>query len=148
MKLSQLKPAEGSTKSTKRRGRGPGSGQGKTGGRGHKGQKSIAGYSRKKDFEGGQMPLVRRLPKRGFTNVFRKGYQEVNLDRLDKVGKEEIFPADMAEARLISDASGPVKVLGRGIVSSAKTVHAHKFSQSARKQIEEKGGKIVIIGSR
>jgi len=85
------------------------------------------------------MPLHRRLPKRGFTNVFRKEYQEVNLDRLDKVGKDEVHPADMAEARLISDASGPVKILGRGTISSAKTVHAHKFSESARKQIEDKG---------
>jgi len=148
MKLSQLKPAEGSRKNTKRLGRGPGSGQGKTAGRGHKGQKSIAGYSRKKGFEGGQMPIHRRLPKRGFTNIFRKSYQEVNLDRLDKIKKDEVLPADLAEARLISDASGPVKILGRGTLSSRKTVHAHKFSESARKQIEEKGGKIVIIGSR
>jgi len=148
MKLSHLKPAEGSRKNTKRLGRGPGSGQGKTAGRGHKGQKSIAGYSRKRGFEGGQMPIHRRIPKRGFTNIFRKSYQEVNLDRLDKIIKDEVGPADMAEFRLISDASGPVKILGRGILSSAKTIHAHKFSEGARKRIEEKGGKIVVIGSR
>ncbi|MDD8031338.1 MAG: 50S ribosomal protein L15 [Acidobacteriota bacterium] len=145
MNLSKLKPAEGAKKSNKRRGRGPGSGLGKTAGRGHKGQLAGAGYKRKWGFEGGQMPLYRRLPKRGFTNIFRVEYTEVNLDKLDKLSETEIGLKEMIEHRFIHNESELVKVLGKGNLSSAKTVRAHAFSQSARKKIEESGGKAIII---
>ncbi|MDH4198489.1 MAG: 50S ribosomal protein L15 [Candidatus Aminicenantes bacterium] len=146
MNLSSLRPAEGARKTRKRRGRGPGSGLGKTAGRGHKGQLAGAGYSQKRGFEGGQMPLVRRIPKRGFTNIFRQEYAEVNLDGLARVGKAEIGPKDMTEAGLIKNESERVKVLGRGDVTAALTVHAHKFSGSAVKKLEAKGGRAVLIG--
>jgi large subunit ribosomal protein L15 len=146
MNLSKLKPAQGSRKDRKRVGRGPGSGWGKTSGRGHKGQLSGSGYSRKRGFEGGQMPLTRRVPKRGFTNIFRDELAVVNLDRLAKLRKEEIGPKDMASHGLIKKETERVKVLGRGDLTSAKTVHAHVFSGSAAKKIEAKGGKAVVIG--
>ncbi len=146
MNLSKLKPAEGAKKSDKRRGRGPGSGLGKTAGRGHKGQLAGAGYKRKWGFEGGQMPLHRRLPKRGFNNRFRVEYTEVNLDRLDKIPEKEIGPKEMVEYRLIHKETELVKVLGRGNLSSAKTIKAQAFSQSALKKIEESGGQAIIIG--
>lgn len=148
MKLSELHPATGSRKNKRRVGRGPGSGRGKTSGRGTKGQKSISGYSRKPGFEGGQMPLVRRVPKRGFTNIFRKEYRPLNLDRIDKIENETIGLKEMAEAGLIKNESERVKILGNGAISSTKTIHAHKFSESARKKIEDAGGKAVLIGSR
>ena len=146
MNLSKLKQAEGAKKSDKRRGRGPGSGLGKTAGRGHKGQLAGAGYKRKWGFEGGQMPLHRRLPKRGFNNKFRVEYTEVNLDRLDKIPEKEIGPKEMVEYRLIHKETELVKVLGRGNLSSAKTIKAQAFSQSALKKIEESGGQAIIIG--
>ena len=147
MNLSRLRPAAGSRKNRKRVGRGPGSGPGKTAGKGSKGHLQGAGYSRMRAFEGGQMPLARRIPKRGFTNVFREEYAEVNLDRIDKIAKSEIGPGDMVAAGLIKkSAAGRVKILGRGNLSSAKTVQAHKFSESARTKIEEKGGKVLLIG--
>jgi large subunit ribosomal protein L15 len=146
MTLSNLKPAPGSRKDRKRVGRGPGSGWGKTAGRGSKGQLQGSGYSRLRGFEGGQMPLVRRIPKRGFTNIFREDIAVVNLDRLAKVRKEEIGPKEMAAAGLIKKESERVKVLGRGDLSSAKTVHAHEFSASALKKIEARGGQAVVIG--
>jgi len=146
MNLSKLKPAQGSRKDRKRVGRGPGSGLGKTSGRGHKGQLSGSGYSRKRGFEGGQMPLARRIPKRGFTNIFRVEAAVVNLDRLAKLRKEEIGPKEMADHGLIKSEMERVKVLGRGDIASAKTVRAHMFSGSAVKKIEAKGGKAVVIG--
>jgi large subunit ribosomal protein L15 len=146
MNLSNLKPAKGSRKDRKRVGRGPGSGWGKTSGRGSKGQLAGSGYSRKRDFEGGQMPLVRRIPKRGFTNIFRIEYTVVNLDSLAKIGKKEIALKDLVASGLIKRETERVKVLGRGELASAKTIHAHKFSESALKKIEEKGGKAVTIG--
>ncbi|MDI6849250.1 MAG: 50S ribosomal protein L15 [Candidatus Saccharicenans sp.] len=146
MNLSKLKPAQGARKSDKRRGRGPGSGLGKTAGRGHKGQLAGAGYKRKWGFEGGQMPLHRRLPKRGFTNMFRVEYTEINLDRLDKLPTAEIGLKEMLEHRLIHSQSELVKVLGRGQLTSPKTIKAHAFSQSAVKKIEESGGKAITIG--
>jgi large subunit ribosomal protein L15 len=146
MNLSKLKPARGSRKDRKRVGRGPGSGLGKTSGRGHKGQLSGSGYSRKRGFEGGQMPLVRRIPKRGFTNIFRDEIAVVNLDRLAKLRKEEIGPKEMAEHRLIRKETERVKVLGRGELASAKTIRAHEFSEAAVKKIEAKGGRAVVIG--
>jgi large subunit ribosomal protein L15 len=147
MNLSNLHPAKNSRKDRKRVGRGPGSGYGKTAGRGTKGQKSISGYSRKRAFEGGQMPLNRRLPKRGFTNIFRKEYSPVNLDRLENIKKAEINLKDLVKAGIIKKETEPVKILGRGKLSSAKTIHAHKFSESAQKKIEKAGGKAVLIGS-
>lgn len=147
MNLSNLHPAKNSRKNRKRVGRGPGSGYGKTAGRGTKGQKSISGYSRKRAFEGGQMPLNRRLPKRGFTNIFRKEYSPVNLDRLENIKKAEINLKDLVKAGIIKKETEPVKILGRGKLPSAKTIHAHKFSESARKKIEKAGGKAVLIGS-
>ena len=146
MNLSNLHPAKNSRKNRKRVGRGPGSGHGKTAGRGSKGQKSNSGYSRKRGFEGGQMPLHRRLPKRGFTNIFRKEYCEVNLDRLERIDKAEIQPADLVKAGLIKKESDQVKILGRGEISSAKKIHAHKFSQSALEKIEKAGGKAIQLG--
>ncbi len=146
MNLSNLKPAQGSRKDRKRVGRGPGSGHGKTSGRGHKGQLSGSGYSRKRGFEGGQMPLTRRIPKRGFTNIFRKEITVVNLDRLAKLRREDIGPKDMAEVGLIKKETERVKILGRGDLASAKTIHAHEFSDSAVKKIEAKGGRAVLIG--
>ncbi|MFA9452613.1 MAG: 50S ribosomal protein L15 [Candidatus Aminicenantaceae bacterium] len=147
MDLSNLHPAKNSRKNKRRVGRGPGSGRGKTSGRGSKGQKSISGYSRKRGFEGGQMPLNRRIPKRGFTNIFRTEYSEINLDRLEKVEKNTIELKDLVESRLIKKESELVKILGRGEITSAKTVHAHKFTRSAQKKIEDAGGKAVLIGS-
>jgi len=148
MNLSSLHPAKGSRKDKKRVGRGPGSGKGKTAGRGTKGQLSISGYSSYGGFEGGQMPLHRRLPKRGFTNIFGKDYSEVNLERLEKIKKEEIKIKDLVQAGIIKKESESVKILGRGKVSSAKKIHAHKFSRSALKKIEEAGGKALVIGSQ
>jgi large subunit ribosomal protein L15 len=146
MNLSKLKPAQGSRKDRKRVGRGPGSGWGKTAGRGSKGQLQGSGYSRKRGFEGGQMPLVRRIPKRGFTNIHREEIAIVNLDGLAKLRKDEVGPKEMAEHRLIQKATDRVKVLGRGDLAAAKTVRAHEFSGSAVKKIEAKGGKAVVIG--
>jgi len=145
MNLSNLKPAKGSKKGRKRVGRGPGSGWGKTAGAGSKGQLQGSGYSRKRGFEGGQMPLTRRIPKRGFTNIFREEMAVVNLDRLAKLRKDEIGPQEMADHRLIGSAADKVKVLGRGELGSAKTVKAHAFSGSAVKKIEAKGGRAVVI---
>ncbi|MCK4264270.1 MAG: 50S ribosomal protein L15, partial [Candidatus Aminicenantes bacterium] len=145
---SNLHPAKNSRKKRRRVGRGPGSGRGKTAGRGTKGQKSISGYSRKRGFEGGQMPLSRRLPKRGFTNIFRKEYSEVNLYRLEKISKNKIELKDLVKARIIKKESEAVKVLGRGDISSSKTIYAHKFSRSAQKKIEAAGGKAILIGSK
>ncbi len=147
MNLSNLKPAKNSRKTRKRVGRGPGSGKGKTAGRGTKGQKSISGYSRKRGFEGGQMPLNRRVPKRGFTNIFRSEYSEVNLSRLAKLKKDEIKPEDMVKAGIIKKDGERVKILGHGDITSSMTIHAHKFSLSAQKKIEDAGGKAVLIGS-
>jgi large subunit ribosomal protein L15 len=146
MNLSNLHPAKNSRKNRKRVGRGPGSGLGKTSGRGSKGQKSDSGYSHKRGFEGGQMPIHRRLPKRGFTNIFRKEYSEVNLDRLERIEKTEIQPADLVKAGLVKKESDQIKILGRGELSSAKTIHAHRFSQAALEKIEKAGGKAIQLG--
>ena len=147
MSLHNLHPAKNSRKSRKRVGRGPGSGKGKTAGRGTKGQKSISGYSRKRGFEGGQMPLSRRVPKRGFTNIFRKDYSAVNLARLNKLTKNEVKPEDFIKAGIIKGKGERIKILGQGDISSPKIIHAHKFSASALKKIEDAGGKAILIGS-
>lgn len=138
MKLHDLSPAKGSRRAPKRVGRGPGSGTGKTSGRGHKGQKSRSGYSRRLGFEGGQMPLIRRVPKRGFTNIFRREVAVVNLR--DLVGFEgEITPETLAEKGLVRKGM-PVKILGDGEVESGLIVKAHRFSRGAREKIEAAGG--------
>lgn len=143
MKLHELSPAPGSKRRKKRVGRGPGSGLGKTAGRGHKGQRSRSGFSQRRGFEGGQMPLIRRVPKRGFTNIFRKEYQAVNLSRLEGL-EGEITPA-MLEETGIARKGVPIKILGDGEVAKALTVHAHKFSASAQAKIEAAGGRCEVV---
>ena len=138
MKLHELAPAKGSKHSRKRVGRGPGSGLGKTAGKGHKGQKSRSGYRRQAGFEGGQMTLVRRVPKRGFTNLFKTTYSVVNLHQLEGF-EREVTPQSLVEQGLIKSGA-LVKVLGDGEVSKPLTVVAHKFSRSARAKIEAAGG--------
>lgn len=138
MKLHDLQPAAGSKRARKRIGRGRGSGTGKTAGRGHKGQKSRSGYRRRAGFEGGQMPLIRRVPKRGFHNLFRRQYSVVNLVQLADMSGE-VTPESLAEAGLVRD-DARVKILGDGELGVALTVRAHKFSRSAREKIEAAGG--------
>lgn len=143
MKLHDLTPAKGSKKDKKRVGRGPGSGLGKTAGRGHKGQRSRSGYSRRPGFEGGQMPLVRRVPKRGFTNIFRTEFAVVNLADLAEL-EGEVTPESLAAAGRVRRGR-PVKVLGDGEIGRALTVKAHAFSASAREKIEAAGGTVEEI---
>jgi large subunit ribosomal protein L15 len=145
MDLASLKPSPGSVKGRKRLGRGPGSGKGKTSGKGHKGQKSRSGYKSRSWSEGGQMPLQRRLPKRGFTNIFRTHYQEVNLSRLASMEETEITPAILREKGVARKADRPVKILGAGELTRAISVRAHAFSKSAREKIEKAGGTVEII---
>ena len=140
--LSTLKPAEGSTHSRKRVGRGPGSGLGKTSGKGHKGQKARAGKTVNPGFEGGQMPMFRRMPKRGFTNPFKVTAQPVNVKDLGKVTAPEVNPETLHTAGLISKAGQPVKVLGSGDVSRAFVLRGVAVSASARAKIEQAGGRI------
>lgn len=147
MSLNNLRPEPGSRKNRKRKGRGPGSGRGKTAGRGHKGQLSGAGFSQKRGFEGGQMPLIRRIPKRGFTNIFRVEYQAVNLERLNAVPGDDIGLEELKKAGLVRSRKKPVKILGRGEIQTARTIRAHAFSGTAVKKIEDAGGKAVLIGS-
>jgi large subunit ribosomal protein L15 len=146
--LNTLKPAKGSTHKKKRVGRGPGSGLGKTAGRGEKGQKSRSGYSRKIGFEGGQMPLHRRLPKRGFTNIFKKRWLEISLASLEQhfEADAEITPEVLHDRGLIKKAKYDVVVLGNGEVSKPLRVSAHRFTKSAREKIEKAGGAVVQIG--
>jgi large subunit ribosomal protein L15 len=144
--LHDLRPVPGSTKPPKRVGRGPASGSGKTAGRGQKGQKARSGGKVAAGFEGGQMPLQRRLPKRGFHNPFRVAYQVVNVGHL--AGLEgEITPESLREAGLISSLRRPVKVLGDGEVTAALTVRAHAFTASARQKIEAAGGTAQELGA-
>ena len=148
MNLSNLRPAKRSRKSRKRVGRGPGSGHGKTACRGHKGQKSRSGHSLKRGFEGGQMPLHRRVPKRGFTSPFKEEYQIVNLDRISEIPKKEIKLEDLKEAGLIKKLTQKVKILARGKINSAKKIYAHSFSESAKEKIEKAGGQAIVIGAK
>jgi large subunit ribosomal protein L15 len=145
--LNNLHAPEGSTHKKKRLGRGPGSGLGKTAGRGNKGQKSRSGYSGKVGFEGGQMPLHRRLPKRGFTNIFKKEWIEVSLSSLDKnfEANDEITPEILHERGLIKKAKRDVVVLGTGEISKALRISAHRFTRSAREKIEKAGGAATLI---
>lgn len=144
MKLDELKPSPGARKKTKRVGRGPGSGSGKTASKGHKGQKARSGGVKGPGFEGGQMPLQRRLPKRGFTNIFRKEYAVVNLrDLAEMTGT--ITPETMKENGLVKNMKAGVKVLGVGELKTALTIRAHKFSKSALDKIQAAGGKAEVI---
>ena len=146
MKLHDLKPAPGSRKRRKRVGRGPGSGHGQTSGRGDKGQKARSGASIPSWFEGGQMPLSRRLPKRGFRNPFRKEYAIVNLRDLDQIeAGTEVTPLLLLEQGLIKRLKDPVKVLGDGDLSRPITVEAHRFSQTALRKISAAGGTAKVI---
>jgi large subunit ribosomal protein L15 len=141
MELSNLKPKKTSRHSKKRVGRGPGSGNGKTAGRGEKGQKSRTGFSRMRGFEGGQMPLHRRLPKRGFTNIFKKIHAVVNLSDLERFDNgSTIDEAALRQAGLVKGKNDGIKVLGNGKLSKKLTVQAARFSETARKQIEAAGG--------
>ena len=146
MKLHELKPSPGARQARKRVGRGPGSGLGKTAGRGHKGQKSRSGYSRMRGFEGGQMPLHRRLPKRGFTNIFRTEYRTVNVERLNAFEAGSVVdPAVLQRAGLLRKGRGRVKVLGNGDLGVALTVRAHRFTGSATQKIQAAGGRAESI---
>jgi len=144
MNLSTLKAPRKASENRKRVGRGMGSGMGKTSTRGHKGQRSRSGSRSMRGFEGGQMPLHRRLPKRGFVNIFRTEYVVVNVNTLAELGEKEITPEVLRKAGVVSSKNALVKVLGTGELSKALTVHAHKFSKSAQEKIEKAGGKIVV----
>jgi len=146
MKLHELKPAEGTTKSKKRLGRGTATGQGKTAGKGQKGQKSRSGGGVRVGFEGGQMPLYRRLPKIGFTNIFRKEYAVVNLSDLERFDNGTIVnPEVLKEAGLVKAMLAGVKILGNGDLTKNLTVQAHKFSKTAAEKIAAAGGKVEVI---
>jgi large subunit ribosomal protein L15 len=143
--VQDLRPSPGATRARKRVGRGPGSGTGKTAGRGNKGQKSRSGYHHLRGFEGGQMPLHRRVPKRGFTNIFRVVYDVVNISDLDRFDAgESVNPQKLAERRL-AHGRRPVKILGDGEIKKALTVSAHKFSASAKSRIEAAGGTCEVL---
>ena len=144
--LSTLRPPKGATANRKRVGRGMGSGMGKTSTRGHKGQGSRSGSRLLRGFEGGQMPLHRRLPKRGFTNIFRTEYQILNLDRLAGLGEKNITPEVLVKSGLAAK-NDLIKILGDGNLKSALHVQAHKFSKSAQEKITKAGGKAEVIGT-
>ena len=144
MNLSTIRKPRKASENKKRVGRGMGSGMGKTSTRGHKGQRSRSGSRMMRGFEGGQMPLHRRLPKRGFTNIFREEYSIVNLERLASLDETTINPDVLRKAGVIS-TKRPVKILGDGELKSAITVHAHKFSKSAQEKIEKAGGKCEVL---
>jgi large subunit ribosomal protein L15 len=144
MNLSNVRAPKKSSANRKRVGRGMGSGMGKTSTRGHKGQRSRSGSRMMRGFEGGQMPLHRRMPKRGFTNIFRKEYAIVNLESLAGLGETTITPDVLRKAGIIK-TKHPVKILGDGELKSALTVHAHKFSKSAQEKITKAGGKFEVL---
>jgi large subunit ribosomal protein L15 len=143
--VHSLRPASGATHSRKRVGRGPGSGHGKTAGRGSKGQKSRSGYSHMRGFEGGQMPLHRRLPKRGFTNIFRRPYDPVNLSNLGRFDAGQEVTPEILHSHGMTGKGALVKILGGGEISKALVVRAHKFSASAKEKIEKAGGRCEIV---
>ena len=146
MKLHELKPAEGSKKAPKRIGRGTGSGLGRNAGKGEKGQNTRTGGGVRPGFEGGQMPLYRRLPKRGFTNIFAKEYVSINVDRLNIFENgTEVTPELLLETRVISKVRDGVKILGNGQIEKNLTVKGCKFSKSAIEKIEAAGGKVEVI---
>ena len=145
MNLSTVRAPKKSSEKRKRVGRGMGSGMGKTSARGHKGQRSRSGSRMMRGFEGGQMPLHRRLPKRGFTNIFRVEYVVVNLERLLELGVSEITPEVLKKAKITKRKSDRIKVLGEGELKSALTIKAHKFSKSAQEKITGAGGKFEVL---
>ena len=145
MNLSNLRAPKNANRNKKRVGRGMGSGHGKTSTRGHKGQGSRSGSSLMRGFEGGQMPLHRRLPKRGFTNIFRTEYTVVNLDRLVELGETELTLEVLTQRGLLKKRNELLKVLSNGELTTAITVHAHKFSKAAQEKIEKAGGKAVLV---
>lgn len=143
LKLNNLSPEEGARRNKKRLGRGPGSGFGKTAGRGHKGARSRSGYSANPGFEGGQMPLHRRLPKRGFTNIFKKEYRIISLDDLNKFDADTVIDRQaLLDAGIIKDSDNLVKVLANGEISKAVTVDLDKLSQTASEKITAAGGTV------
>ncbi len=144
MNLSNIRAPKKATANKKRVGRGMGSGMGKTSTRGHKGQRSRSGSRMMRGFEGGQMPLHRRMPKRGFTNIFRQEFNIVNLEKLAELGETTITPDVLRKAGVIK-GKHPVKVLGDGELTIALTVHAHKFSKSAQEKITQAGGKFEVL---
>ncbi len=147
MKLHDLRPAPGSKKKGKRLGRGPGSGRGKTSGKGHKGVLARSGNPNMAGFEGGQMPLARRLPKRGFHNPFRVEYSIVNLEVLSALADvNEVTPQLLHDKGIVKKKSRPIKILGVGELTKPLVVEAHKFSQSAIQKIEQAGGQAKVIG--
>jgi large subunit ribosomal protein L15 len=147
MNLSGLKPPPGQKKSRKRIGRGMGSGHGKTSTRGSKGQRAGTGFGQKRGFEGGQMPLHRRLPKRGFTNIFKKQYAIVNLGRLDKLEGDTFTVDHLMELGIVKKLGEGLKVLGTGQLTRGITVEAHQFSKSALEKIQKAGGTAQVIGA-
>jgi large subunit ribosomal protein L15 len=145
MNLSNLRAPKNANRNKKRVGRGMGSGHGKTSTRGHKGQGSRSGSSLMRGFEGGQMPLHRRLPKRGFTNIFRTEYTVLNLSRIAEMGETELTHERLLALGFLKRRNELIKILGTGEISDAITIHAHKFSKSAQEKIEAAGGKAVLI---
>ena len=146
MKLNDLSPAAGSTFVGKRKGRGPGTGNGKTGGRGHKGQKARSGGGVRVGFEGGQMPLARRIPKRGFNNIFAKPLEYVNVSSLNKFNDGDVIDVEtLLNAGILSGCKYGVKILGNGEIEKKLTVKANAFSESAKAKIEAAGGKAEVI---
>lgn len=147
LSLNNLKPAKGSTHKKKRVGRGPGSGLGKTAGRGNKGQKSRSGYSSRPGFEGGQMPLQRRLPKRGFTNIFKKDWLEISLSKIEASfnAGDEVTPDILHDRGLIKKAKHDVVILGNGEISKSLKISAHRFTKTAKEKIEKAGGTATLI---
>ncbi len=146
MDLSNLSPAKGSAKVAKRKGRGPGTGNGKTGGRGHKGQKARSGGGVRVGFEGGQMPLARRIPKRGFNNIFAKPLEAINVSALEKFDNGAVVGAEeLLAAGVLSKCRYGVKILGNGEITKKLTVKAAAFSESAKQKIEAAGGKTEVV---
>lgn len=145
MNLHELSPAKGSKKKRKRIGRGPGSGHGKTATKGHKGFNARSGGGKNPGFEGGQMPLVRRIPKVGFNNPFRKEYSIVNIKSLVDITASPITPQTLVDAGLVKRKTLPIKILGTGELKKALVVQAHKFSESAKEKIQAAGGRIEVI---
>jgi large subunit ribosomal protein L15 len=146
VKISDLAPQRGAKKKEKRIGRGPGSGHGKTSTKGHKGQAARSGGTKGPGFEGGQQPLIRRVPKRGFTNIYRKEYSIVNLERLNQFGADSVInPQFLQEAGVIKKASGNIKILGNGELTKPLVISAHKFSQEAMKKIQAAGGRAELL---
>jgi len=148
MDLSNLKPPKGAKHSKKRVGRGHGTGQGTQAGRGHKGAQSRSGYKRKRGFEGGQMPLHRRLPKRGFTNIFKKQFAIVNLGRLEKLEGDTFSADSLLASGVIHKVHDGLKILGTGVLTRKITVEAHHFSKSALEKIQQAGGTAQVIGAK